>query len=185
MSPRPASGAPRPLSPLRAVALFVIVSMAAPHAQSLQGTRRAQQRAGAPAAARVGHRASAAARRPLDGHLGGAAHHARVADHAQHRRCDGDLAEAAAAARQGAGHDLDVRVGPGRRHHPLRSRRAARSQRAVGAAGAAVPRRERSRSRATARTWCSPARCRASTRWRRPRKWRPATSRRKRTSSTC
>ena len=38
MSPRPASGAPRPLSPLRAVALFVIVSMAAPHAQSLQGT---------------------------------------------------------------------------------------------------------------------------------------------------
>jgi pilus assembly protein CpaC len=35
---RPASGAPRPKSPLRAVALFVIVSMAAPHAQTLQGT---------------------------------------------------------------------------------------------------------------------------------------------------
>src|SRR5918993_1259161 len=35
---RPASGAPRPVSPLRAVALFVIVSMAAPHAQTLQGT---------------------------------------------------------------------------------------------------------------------------------------------------
>ncbi len=38
MSPRPASGAPRPMSPLRAVALFVIVSIAAPHAQTLQGT---------------------------------------------------------------------------------------------------------------------------------------------------
>ena len=38
MSPRPAPGAPRPLSPLRAVALFVIVSIAAPHAQTLQGT---------------------------------------------------------------------------------------------------------------------------------------------------
>ena len=38
MRSRPASGAPRPQSPLRAVALFVIVSMAAPHAQTLQGT---------------------------------------------------------------------------------------------------------------------------------------------------
>src|SRR5215210_3632467 len=38
MRSRPASGAPRPLSPLRAVALFVIVSMAAPQAQTLQGT---------------------------------------------------------------------------------------------------------------------------------------------------
>src|SRR5215203_3460387 len=38
MRSRPASGAPRPKSPLRAVALFVIVSMAAPHAQTLQGT---------------------------------------------------------------------------------------------------------------------------------------------------
>ena len=38
MRSRPAPGAPRPLSPLRAVALFVIVSIAAPHAQTLQGT---------------------------------------------------------------------------------------------------------------------------------------------------
>ena len=50
MSPRPAPGAPRPLSPLRAVALFVIVSMAAPHAQSVQGTL-AHNNEPAPAAA--------------------------------------------------------------------------------------------------------------------------------------
>src|SRR5918995_4528923 len=50
MSPRPASGAPRPQSPLRAAALFVIVSMAAPHAQSLQGTL-ARNNEPAPAAA--------------------------------------------------------------------------------------------------------------------------------------
>jgi hypothetical protein len=38
MTRRLASGAPRQKSPLRAVALFVAISVAAPHAQMLQGT---------------------------------------------------------------------------------------------------------------------------------------------------
>ena len=54
MSPRPASGAPRPLSPLRAVALFVTLSMAAPHAQSVQGTL-ARNTEPAPAAGTESH----------------------------------------------------------------------------------------------------------------------------------
>jgi pilus assembly protein CpaC len=51
---RPASGAPRPKSPLRAVALFVIVSMAAPHAQTLQGTLARNNEPAAPAATEPG-----------------------------------------------------------------------------------------------------------------------------------
>jgi pilus assembly protein CpaC len=47
MTRRPASGAPRQKSPLRAVALIVAMSVAAPHAQMLQGT---MARAGEPAA---------------------------------------------------------------------------------------------------------------------------------------
>jgi pilus assembly protein CpaC len=53
MSLRPASGAPRPQSPLRAVALFVAVTVAAPHAQSLQGAlaRNSEPSSPAPGAA--------------------------------------------------------------------------------------------------------------------------------------
>ena len=51
MSLRPASGAPRPLSPLRAVALLVTLSMAAPHAQSLQSTVARNSETASPAEA--------------------------------------------------------------------------------------------------------------------------------------
>ena len=59
----------------------------------------------------------------------GAADHARLADQPRRRRRDGHLAERAAAQRQGAGHDFDVRVGSRRRLAPLRDHRAARSRR--------------------------------------------------------
>jgi pilus assembly protein CpaC len=48
---RPASGAPRQNSPLRAVALFVAMSVAAPHAQMLQGTMARASEPAEPAAA--------------------------------------------------------------------------------------------------------------------------------------
>jgi pilus assembly protein CpaC len=54
MSRKPASGAPRPQSPLRAVAFFVAISMAAPHAQSLQGALARNGEAPSPAPSPAG-----------------------------------------------------------------------------------------------------------------------------------
>ena len=142
MSPRPASGAPRPLSPLRAVALLVTLSMPAPHAQSLQGTiaRNSETAPPRPRPSRTPTKCScSSADRPSSrwGSPSPACRSPRpnIADAMV------TSPHAAAAARQGPRHDLDVRVGQGRRHHTLRSPRAARSHRAVGAPGTAVSRR--------------------------------------------
>ena len=118
----------------------------------------------AAAAANAVHRyaghTGAARGRPLDGARHRHADHARVADERGRRRRDGDVHEPVAAARQDAGHDLDVRLGARRRRAPLR--RLGRSRRGPPrrAGEAAVPERERSTSRATAATWCSRAACR-------------------------
>ena len=58
----------------------------------------------------------------------GIADRARVADQRRRRRRAGDVVEPAARERQGAGHDLDVRLGPRRRAPPLRGAGAARSR---------------------------------------------------------
>ena len=60
--------------------------------------------------------------------------------------------------RQGARHDLDVRLGPRRRHQALRGGRAARPEPARASRCGSCSRASRSPSTATARTWSSPAR---------------------------
>ncbi len=84
----------------------------------------------------------------------GIANRARLADERRCRRRAGHLADAAADQRQDARHDLDVRLGPRRRDPAVRSHRPARSRAAAEQMQAALSGRERSRSRATARTSC-------------------------------
>ena len=87
---------------------------------------------------------------------------ARVADQRRRRRRDGHVAEPAAAARQDAGHDLDVRVGSRRRRSAATR---SPSQRDLGAARrtgqGAVPGRDHPGRRATAATSCCPGTCRS------------------------
>ena len=92
----------------RPLAILLLVIMVLPP------TARAGQVA-ARAANAVGDncdgRAARSARRPIDDHQNGAAHHAGVALDARHRRCAGHHAVRAARSRQDAGNDFAAGVG--------------------------------------------------------------------------
>ena len=104
MSPRPASGAPRPLSPLLAVAPFVTVEHGGPaRAVGARHARRAtSSRPPRPVPSHCAAPRSCPSAAPRSSPW--ATDHARLADDPQHRRRHGHLAVAASAAPKGARH---------------------------------------------------------------------------------